>query len=83
MPTKVIAVCAVSSVTRVLTAGKARQTRNNAPHSTRAPTSVLMVVETIPLRSVVTAIKRVTRKKHVSKRNEIMAVATLNLLKLC
>jgi hypothetical protein len=40
------------------------------PLSTRAPTSVAMVVETIPVRSGGTAIKRVTRRKHVSKKKD-------------
>jgi hypothetical protein len=65
---KVIAVYAVKRVTRVQTAGKTRQTRIDAPLSTRAPTSVAIVVETVPVRSVVTAIKRVMKRKHVSKK---------------
>jgi hypothetical protein len=51
--------------------------------STRAPTRVAMVLETILIQSVVTVIKRVTKRKHVSKKSEIRAIATLNQLKLC
>jgi hypothetical protein len=78
---KVIAVYAVKRLTRVHIAGKTWQIRINTPLSTGAPTSVPMVVEIIPVWSVDTATKRVTKRKHVPKRNKIRAIATLDWLK--
>jgi hypothetical protein len=59
------------------------QIRINAPLSTRVPINILMVVEIILVQPAETATKRVTKRKHVSKRNEIRAIAILNRLKSC